>query len=151
MCCNKLLKQLKHQTKHQNGLSLIEIMVAFTILTIAYIGLVQSFPFGLSINKAAESATIASYLAQDKIEELHSMGYDNIITGAIEIKHRLSDDPVNYLYNFQRQTEVNCVDGDLLDSVVDTGIKKISTTVHYTSAISKTETSYNITTLISRR
>ncbi len=151
MCYSKLLKRLKRQVKHQNGLSLIEIIVAFTVLAVAYIGLVQSFPFGLSINKAAESATIASYLAQDKIEELHSMGYDNIITGIIEEKHRLSDDPANYLYNFQRQTEVNCIDSDLLDSVVDTGMKKISATIYYTNAISKTETSYNITTMISRR
>ena len=151
MYCDKLLKQLKHQIKHQNGLSLIEIIVAFTILTIVCISLVQSFPFGLSINKTAESATIASYLAQDKIEELHSLGYDNIITGVIEEKHFLSNDPASYLYNFQRQTKVNCVDGNLLNSGENTGMKKISATIYYTSAISRTETSYNITTLISKK
>ena len=66
MSYKKLLKQ-------QRGLSIIEIMVAFSILTIAFVGLTQAFPFGLSINKTAENSTIASYLAQDKIEELFSL------------------------------------------------------------------------------
>ncbi|MEA3464131.1 MAG: prepilin-type N-terminal cleavage/methylation domain-containing protein [Patescibacteria group bacterium] len=136
---------------HQQGLSLIEIMVALTILTIAFIGLMQAFPYGLSINKATEDITVASYLAQDKIEELHSLGYDNIATGTPETKHRLSDDQANYLYFYQRQTEVNYVDGNLSNSILDTGMKKISVTVYYTNALSKTEKSYNITTLISER
>lgn len=136
---------------NQQGLSLIEIMVALTILTIAFIGLMQSFPYGLSINKAAENTTIASYLTQDKIEELHSLGYNDIATGALEIRHRLSDDQTSYLYFYQRQTEVNYIDGNLSNSVSDTGMKKISVTVYYTNALSKTEKSYNITTLISRR
>jgi len=140
----------KNSIKQQSGLSLIEIMVALAILVVAFIGLVQSFPFGLSITKTAEGVTMASYLAQGKIEELLSLGYDNIETGTIEAKHRLSDDETNYLYFYQRQTEVSYVDGDLVESVEDVGMKKISVTVYYTSALSKTEKSYNISTLLSQ-
>jgi prepilin-type N-terminal cleavage/methylation domain-containing protein len=135
----------------QQGLSLIEIMVAISILVIAFIALMYSYPFGLSINKGAENTTIASYLAQDKIEELHSLGYDNINTGIIEAKHRLSDDPSNYLYNFQRETEVRYVNGNLQVESADQGMKRISTTIFYFDAVSKTEKNYNITTLISQR
>jgi len=141
----------KKLLNYQQGLSLIEIMVAFTILVIAFIGLTQSFPYGLSITKSAENITIASYLAQAKIEELYYSGYSNISTGVIEEKHRLSDDQTNYLYFYQRQTEVSYVDGDLSESIEDTGMKKISVTVYYLNALSKTEKSYNITTLISSR
>ena len=136
---------------NNQGLSLIEIMVSFMILTVAYLGLIQAFPFSQAINKTAENATKASYLAQDKIEQLQSLGYSGIVVGVVETKQRLSADPSNYLYYFQRQTEVSYVDGNLQTAVSDTGMKKISTTVYYTNSISKTEKSYNITTLISNR
>ncbi|MDD5032471.1 MAG: prepilin-type N-terminal cleavage/methylation domain-containing protein [Patescibacteria group bacterium] len=141
----------KKLIKQEGGFSLIEVIVAFTILSVAFIGLVQTFPFGLSINKEAENTTEASYLAQDKIEELNSLGYDNINIGTIEAKHRLSLDPDNYLYNYQRETVVNYVDGNLSEVVSDQGIKKISVTVYYINAVSKTEKSYNITTLVSEK
>ncbi|MFH1427599.1 MAG: type II secretion system protein [Patescibacteria group bacterium] len=137
--------------KNQQGLTLIEIMVAISILVIAYISLMSSFPFGLSINKSAENVTAASLFAQEKIEELVSLDYANIGTGAIEIKHRLSLDSADYLYNYQRKTDVSYVDGNLVDSINDTGMKKISTTIYYVDAISKTEQSYIISTLISER
>ncbi|MFH1522278.1 MAG: prepilin-type N-terminal cleavage/methylation domain-containing protein [Patescibacteria group bacterium] len=137
--------------KFQQGLSLIEIMVALTILTVAFVGLVFSFPFGLSITKEGENTTTASYLAQDKIEELVSLGYANISVGIIEEKHRLSNDSSSYLYFFQRQTEVSYVDGDLNEVVGGMGMKKISSTIYYNNAISKTEKSYSIKTLISEQ
>lgn len=136
---------------NQQGFSLIEIMVAILILTVTFISLMYSFPFGLAITKGAENTTIASYLAQDKIEELHSFGYDNISVGTIEIKHQLSADPSSYLYSFQRKTVVDYVDGDLQTSVSDLGLKRISATIYYINAVSKTEKSYNMTTLISQR
>ena len=144
MSYRELLKQRK-------GLSLIEIIVAFTILAVAFIGLVQAFPFGLSVNKEAENTSEASYLAQDKIEELVSLGYSNVNVGTIEAKHRLADDLNNYLYNYQRQTVVSYVDGDLNESGGDQGMKKISVTVYYTNAVSKTEKNYNVSTLISEK
>jgi len=144
MSHRKLLKQ-------QDGLSLIEIIVAFTILAVAFIGLVQAFPFGLSINKEAENTTGASYLAQDKIEELNSLGYSNVNVGTIEEKHRLSLDPSNYLYNYQRETVVSYVDSNLSEVGEDQGMKKISVTIYYINAVSKMEKSYSIVTLINER
>lgn len=126
-------------------------MVAISILVVAFIGIVQTYPFGLSVNKEAGDSTLASYLCQGKLEEVVSLGYDNISTGTIEAKQRLSADPTSYLYNYQRQTTVAYVDGDLNDSAGDLGMKKISSTVYYINALSKQEKSYNITTLISRR
>jgi len=137
--------------KQQKGLSLIEIMVAITILTVAFVGMVQAFPFGLSISKEAADSTVASYLCQSKLEEVVSLGYDNITIGTIEARHRLSDDPTNYLYFYERETTTAYVDGDLNEVGSDQGMKKISSTVYYINAIYKNENSYNITTLISQR
>ena len=141
----------KKYFSNPSGFSLIEVIVAFTILAVAFIGLVQAFPFGLAINKEAENTTVASYLAQDKIEELTSSGYSDISVGIIEVKHRLSDDPSNYLYNYQRETVVSYVDGNLSEVGEGEGMKKISVTIYFINAISKTEKSYNMATLKSER
>ena len=142
---------LKKLSNNQVGLSIIEIMVAFSILVVAFVGLAQAFPFGLSINKTAENSTIASYLTQDKIEELVFLEYDGIGLGIIEAKQRLSSDPINYLYQYQRQTEIDYVDGNLAITVEDSGMKRVSVTVYFNNSISNQEQSYNITTLISRK
>ncbi len=130
---------------------MIEIMVAFSILIVALLGIINSFPFGLSIGNEGERSTVASYLCQEKIEELISLGYENINIGNIETRHRLSVSPNDYFYDFEREANVSYVDGNLADSMVDLGLKKISSTVYYKNAISKKETSHNVTTLISTR
>lgn len=134
-----------------NGMTLIEIMVAISILSFIFIALIYSFPYGLSINKAAESATIASYLAQEKIEQLHSLGYDGISTGVIEAKHRLSDDPNSYLYDFQRETDIRYMNSNLQVESADQGMKRIIVTVYYFDSMAKSEKSLNISTLISEK
>ena len=134
-----------------NGLTLIEIMVAISKMSFSFISIMYAFPFGTAINKRANSATTASHLAQQKVEELRSLGYDNIIVGTVESKTRLSLNSSSYLYHFQREASVDYVDSNLDDSVADLGIKKISTTVYYDDAISKAEKGYSIVTLISQR
>lgn len=140
---NKLIKNKK-------GFSLIEIMASFSIISLVFIGLAQAFPYGLMINKTSENATIASFLAQAEIEELYSLGYDDIPVGTVA-KHRISSDSNDYRYHFQAETAVNYVDDDLNVIAVDQGMKKLSATIYFTNSISKNEMSYNISTLISQR
>lgn len=133
------------------GFSLLEIMVSFFILTVAFIGLAQSFPMGLAANKTAENETIASYLAQTKMEELISIGYENISAGILEAKHRLSADPANYLYNFQRAAIAAYLDENLQESLTDRGLKKIEITVYFLNAANKSENNLTVKTLISQK
>ena len=141
---------MKTKLKNQLGMSLLEVMVSFSILSLTFIALMQSFPVSLAINKTSENAAKAAYLAQAKLEELNSLGYGNISAGTIEAKHRLADNPTDYLYYFQRQTTVSLVDGNLADSASDLGLKKISVTVYYSNALSKVEKEYSTVTLISQ-
>jgi type IV pilus assembly protein PilV len=140
--CNKL--NLK------GGFTLIETMVAFFIFSMVFVSLAYSFPRGLMINKTAENSTKASYLAQSQLEYLNSLGYNNIATGTIEVKHRLSADQASYLYSFQRQTDVQTVDGNLQNTQVNTGLKKITVTVYYANSFAKAEKTYITTTLINQ-
>lgn len=134
----------------QSGLSLIEVMVSFSILIIIFISLTQAFPLALTINKTSENAAKASYLAQAKLEEINSLNYDSIPMGTIEPKARLSNDSSDYLYYFQRQTLVEYVNGSLESSASETGLKKITVTVYYSNVLSKTEKNYSTVALISR-
>ncbi len=145
-----MFKLNKQKQESCAGFTLIEVVVAISILTIAFISLVQSFPFGSSINKSAQQQTVASYLAQSKIEDLYSQGYDNIATGTVEARHRLSSDTDNYLYNYARETEINYVNDSLNTVSSDTGLKKITTRVFYQNSISKNEKSLEVDTLISK-
>ena len=131
-------------------MSLLEIMVSLSILVVTFITLMQSFPMALAINKTSENATKASYLAQEKLEELNSLGYNGIAVGAIETKHRLSNTSTDYLYYFQRETMVDYVDSNLQNSVSDTGLKKISVIIYYTNSFLKNEKTYSTVTLISQ-
>lgn len=131
-------------------MTLLEVMVSFSILVVAFMSLAQAFPFSMSINKSAENATKAAYLAQMKIEELNSGGYDSAGIGAVESKHRLSDDTANYLYYFQRQTIISYVDENLQASANDLGLKKIVVTIYYASDLLKTEKTYLTYSLMSR-
>ena len=143
----RLFKQL---AKNNTGMSFIEITVSILILSGIFVGIIQAFPYSMALIKFSENETKAGYLAQEKIEELYSFGYDNIATGTLEVKHRLGASG-DYLYFFQRQTEVTCVDESLSDSIVETGLKKISVTMYYTNTIGKTEKSFTISTLLADR
>lgn len=140
------MKKIKN---NQSGLSLIEITVALLILMVAFMGLTQAFPLSQIIIKTAENSTKASYLAQDKLEELLALNYSNIPVGTIEAKQRLATSSTNYLYYFQRQTTVSYLDGNWQFSASDTGLKKISITVYYNNSISKKENFYSLTALAS--
>jgi len=135
---------------NNQGMSLIETMVALLILMVAFVSMIQSFPFSQSIVKTAENSTKAAYLWQNELEQLLALGYDNIPVGTVEVKQRLSDDSADYLYYFQRQTTVSYLDSNWETSVSDTGMKKISITVYYTNSISKKENFYNISALSSQ-
>ena len=130
---------------HQDGFSLIELMVAIVIIGTTFLGLIQAFPYALAVIKGAENKTKAAYIAQSEIEELYYTGYSNIATGTIEAKHTVASD----LGIFQRQTEVTAVDGDLNPATTDLGMKMIDVTVYYANGVTKSEKSLQVSTIMS--
>lgn len=135
---------------NERGFSLVEMIIAMAVLSVAFFGLMRAFPLGISMNTSSKNETKASYLAQEKIENLFSQGYNNIATGTIESKHRLSGDPSEDLYYYQRETEVIWIDGDLNPTSSDSGMKRIDTTVYYPEGANKREQSFELNTIISK-
>ena len=123
----------------RTGISILEAMITIALLMIGILALTKIFPLTLKISQTAEEATIAANLAQAKIEELFSAGYDNINTGTIEARHHLAGSPDNPFYKYERQTEVDYVDGNLATSISATGLKRIKVTVYWRSRILNSE------------
>ncbi|MFH1226246.1 MAG: type II secretion system protein [bacterium] len=139
--------------KNQQGITLIETIVAIAILSIAIFAIINIFPKGIQIIKTAERNTVAAFLAQEKIEELESLPYGDIPIGTIEEKQKMSNDPDNPFYYYQRETEIIYVDPDngLAQSQTDLGIKQIKTTIYWFATTDNQEKTLSIYALRSQR
>ncbi len=65
--------------KSNKGFSLLELIIAIAVLAIGLVGVLQIFPIGLRASQTAGMLTKASFLAQNKIEDIKLAGFDAII------------------------------------------------------------------------
>jgi len=74
----------------ERGFTLIEIMVAVFLMTIALLGLVSITVMVINGNAFSKSMTTATSLAKDKLEELQNTSYANITSStAAETKETI--------------------------------------------------------------
>ena len=132
---------------NKQGFTLIEATLAIAVLLIGILTMVQFFPFSLSIITESQDASIATTAALTKIEELLATAYDDLDAGTIESKQKLSNDPENFLFPFSRQTVVTYIDDDLNEIGTDQGLKKITVSVYWRSAITGSEQEHTISTI----
>ncbi|MCE5322473.1 hypothetical protein LLG46_04055 [bacterium] len=71
--------------QNKRGTSLVEVLVVMVVLLVGIMTVIQMFPTGFGIVKAAESRTIATRLAQQELERWKAMSA-NLPTGIIPIK-----------------------------------------------------------------
>lgn len=135
--------------RNKKGFSLLEIVVAISIFATVFFGLLNIYPVGLSITGSAENKTVASFLAQAKVEQLRDQGYNNLEAGVVEEKEELTSDGDDYRYGYERESRVVNVDKELEETEEETGLKKIITTVYYPNSVTKKEESFRLITLIS--
>jgi type II secretory pathway pseudopilin PulG len=62
----------------QKSFTLIEALLAVTILSVAFIGVIGIFPGVIRLNSYSKDLTVASHLAESKLEEFVATGYANI-------------------------------------------------------------------------
>jgi prepilin-type N-terminal cleavage/methylation domain-containing protein len=64
------MKVLKNRRNRESGMTLIEVLASLTILLIGLLSLVTLFPQGMKSAQTAKELTIASLLAQQKLEDI---------------------------------------------------------------------------------
>ena len=120
----------KRQKNAANGFTLIEVLVAMSIFAIAVLGLAIGATTVMQANQTGLYTTIATNLAQDKLEELKAKTAANInTTGSPENNITVSGVPAK----FNRSWVVTS------DSPV-AGVKRIDVTVTWTDHTSNTVT-----------
>ncbi len=107
--------------KNGAGFSLLEVMIAVVVLGFGLLAIMHLFPIGLRASKVSQDTTVASFLAQAKIEELRNTGWNQLSIGATtEPYEDITDYP-----GFKRVTTVNNVE------TTDPGLKRITVEVFY--------------------
>jgi len=111
----------------KRGFTIIEVLVSLGLLMILVVGIFGIFPQSMIMGRISSKNTIASNLAQAKIEEILAKNYEDLPVGFWEGRHFL-EAPFN---DFEEETEISYVDENLQTSNQDTGLKKIRVSVYF--------------------
>ncbi|MCX5885421.1 MAG: type IV pilus modification protein PilV [Proteobacteria bacterium] len=65
-------------TGKEKGFTLVEVLIAVMVLAIAFLSMYQMQAMAVRGNETANQVTIATMLAQDKMEEIRNTNYDDV-------------------------------------------------------------------------
>ncbi len=106
--------------KEYFSFTIIEALIAVSILTVAFVGVIQIFPGVIGLNINSKNLTIASHLGEMKLEEYLAKPYEQIPLGTTPTSPEAFTD--NGFENYKWQIEV---------SQESTDLKKIEVTVFW--------------------
>lgn len=133
--------------KHK-AFSLIEVLVAITILTVGILSAFTLVPLGIRMSSSTENETIALNLAQGVIDDSINKNYDQIIptdTGLIDY----TSDTDSPFYHFKQQKVIEWIDSDFNHSATDTGLKKITVTIYWQNG--SQQKNYSLVTTVAKK
>jgi len=79
--------------KHEVGLSLLEVLFAFALVTIAVLGIMAVYTGGLKLSAKGERALFATELSQTMMEVIKEQGFDKIPTARTTFDGRANQAP----------------------------------------------------------
>lgn len=127
---------LQRQKNAASGFTLIEVLVAMCIFAIAVLGLAIGATSVMRANQTGLYTTIATNLAQDRLEELKSRTTANInTTGSPENNLSVSGVPVTFNRSWTVTSNCNSVTGLTCIAVTVTWTDYISHTLTISSAV----------------
>jgi len=116
--------------KNETGFTLIEVLFTLSFLFLGLLTVLQVFPTAFNLERSNQLTSQAALLAQEKMETIYDQSYITIDEGNV-FEASLSA-PFS---SFSRRTIVSLVDGDLLPSATDVGLKKIEIIVAWPSLL----------------
>lgn len=97
-------------SKRQRGFSLIEVLVAMAIMSVAILGLAQLFLLGVMQNARSDWMTNGTFLTQQRIDEYRSLTMDELSNEASQSPmSELVDVNLDGIDDYRRITEVTSV------------------------------------------
>lgn len=137
------------------GITLIETVMAVSILALGIVGVLQAFPLGAHLAKTAQMSTIATELGQAKIEQEISRSYnDTPVANTVENYGSIAD-----FLAFKRITQVDCVQAQDLTAVScdydlindPSPMKEITVTVYWRSTLGIAEKNISLMVLVVKK
>ncbi|MDP8224689.1 MAG: prepilin-type N-terminal cleavage/methylation domain-containing protein [Candidatus Lernaella stagnicola] len=96
-----LVSMQSRMRRRQAGFSLVEILVAMSVLVIGILGVIPMLSFNIRANQSGKNYGIASYLAQRKLEQIRSWpmyeDYDGSTPGITNNNSRLIGTEVTHM------------------------------------------------------
>lgn len=133
------------------GITLIETVIAVSVLALGIVGVLQAFPLGAHLAKTAQMSTVATELGQAKIEEELARSYNDIpVADTVEDYGSMPD-----FAAFKRITQVDCVRASDLAAVScdydplndPSPMKKIGVAVYWRSTLGLAEKNISLMSL----
>jgi len=129
------------------GFTLIETMIAIFVLTVGIVGVLCMFPVGVKIQKSAKTATIATFLVQEKIEETISRQYAHQDVSVGVVTENYGTIPGFEIFKRVREIDYYDLSNSTTSDDETIGIKKVTITVFWDSD----EKDVKVSTFIARR
>ncbi len=82
MASKQLIRHCMKQSHNDNGFTIIEVLIAIVILSIGILAVAKMQIASINSNSNAMKFTEATIAAQNQIESLMAISFDNVITGS---------------------------------------------------------------------
>jgi prepilin-type N-terminal cleavage/methylation domain-containing protein len=88
-------KAVRILKKKEEGFSLVEVLIAVFILGIVSMTLISVFMYGFSVVYRTKQVTLATQIAQEEVELIRNLNYDDILTVGSSFSHDSLSELVN--------------------------------------------------------
>ena len=131
----------KHTTSHTHtraqsrGFTLLEILIALSILLVGLTAVLVLFPRSLSLANVANKKTVASNQASDTLGEIGQIGADALYYDQIPYD-KLRRNNTDYPYGFMTTTQ------RIADDSTDSKLQRVTITVNFQNGTTQTYSTY---------
>ena len=126
---DQLTLNLARHHKYSRAFTVVEILVAITVLTIGILGMAGFFGVSAKLTGSAKSQTTASNLAQGVLDTELGKSYDELAVGNGD-KDQFSTNQNNPYSKYAFRINISLIDKNLNTST-DVGLKKIEVFVYW--------------------
>lgn len=116
---------------HSKGFTLIEAIVAISILIVGFMAVLQFLPVGYKLASQSRHQSQALTLTSGKMEEYLNKTYSQLATGQVESRAPSVTDTGSQLYFFETEVVITYVDENLAEIVDDQGLKKLEVITYW--------------------
>jgi prepilin-type N-terminal cleavage/methylation domain-containing protein len=115
----------------RKGFTFVELIIAIFLFSYGIISVMQVFPVNRKLLAQSALQTQASFLAEEQMENVQAVDYDDLTVGAYEARAFLPSGNGTFATGFERSTDVSLIDSTYASTATDVGLKKVVITVYW--------------------